>query len=110
MNKIDLPAANPERVSKEIEKLVGVPAASVIGISAKTGYNVEQVLDAVIEKIPAPQDDRSDGISTRALIFDSVYDSYRGVVVYIKVLTGSLKVGDTVYLPYSEKSFNLTEV
>lgn len=110
MNKIDLPAANPERVAKEIEKLVGVPASEVIWISAKTGLNVDQVLDAVIAKIPAPQDEVVDWLSARALIFDSVYDAYRGVVVYVKVISGSLKIGDTVYLPYSEKSFALTEV
>ena len=110
MNKIDLPAANPQRVGKEIEHLVGIPAEEIIGISAKTGMNVEKVLDAVIEKIPAPQDEVIEGLSSRALIFDSVYDAYRGVVVYVKVLSGSLKMGDTVFLPYSEKNFALTEV
>ena len=110
MNKIDLPAANPERVGKEIEHLVGISADEIIGISAKTGMNVDKVLDAVIEKISAPQDEIVDGLASRALIFDSVYDAYRGVVVYVKVLSGSLKIGDTVFLPYSEKSFALTEV
>jgi len=77
MNKIDLPAANPERVGKEIEKLVGVPADQIIGISAKSGLNVEQVLDAVIAQIPAPSEIIQDNIEARALIFDSVYDTYK---------------------------------
>lgn len=110
MNKIDLPAANPERVSKEIEKLVGIPASEVIGISAKTGMNVESVLDAIVEKIPPFVEEQVDEIDAKALIFDSVYDVYRGVVVYVKVLSGSYKIGDVVYLPHSEKSFTLTEV
>ena len=87
MNKIDLPAANPERVSKEIENLVGIPADQVIGISAKTGLNVELILDAIIENIPAPQEEKIEDIQSKALIFDSVYDVYRGVVVYVKVLS-----------------------
>ena len=87
MNKIDLPAANPERVSKEIENLVGIPADQVIGISAKTGLNVELILDAIIENIPAPQEEKIEDIQAKALIFDSVYDVYRGVVVYVKVLS-----------------------
>ena len=110
MNKIDLPAANPERVSKEIENLVGIPADQVIGISAKTGLNVELILDAIIENIPAPQEEKIEDIQAKALIFDSVYDVYRGVVVYVKVLSWSYKIGDLVHLPYSEKSFMLTEV
>ena len=110
MNKIDLPAANPERVSKEIEHLVGIPASEVIGISAKTGLNVESVLDAIVEKIPPFVENQFDDIDAKALIFDSVYDTYRGVVVYVKVLSGSYKIGDVVYLPHSEKSFTLTEV
>ena len=110
MNKIDLPAANPERVSKEIEHLVGIPASEVIGISAKTGLNVESVLDAIVEKIPPFVENQLDDIDAKALIFDSVYDTYRGVVVYVKVLSGSYKIGDVVYLPHSEKSFTLTEV
>lgn len=110
MNKIDLPAANPERVSKEIENLVGIPAEEVIGISAKTGINVESVLDAIVEKIPPFVEEKVDEIDAKALIFDSVYDAYRGVVVYVKVLSGSYKIGDVVYLPHSEKSFTLTEV
>ncbi|MBP7884980.1 hypothetical protein KAZ93_02255, partial [Patescibacteria group bacterium] len=81
-----------------------------IGISAKTGMNVDLVLDAVIEKIPSPTAITVPDISAKALIFDSVYDSYRGVVVYVKVLDGSFRIGDMVHLPYSEKSFALTEV
>lgn len=110
MNKIDLPAANPERVAQEIENMVGIAAADVIGISAKTGMNVDKVLDAIIDKIPAPSAQQASEITAKALIFDSVYDSYRGVVVYVKVLDGSFRIGDMVHLPYSEKSFALTEV
>jgi len=92
MNKIDLPAANPERVAKEIEHLVGVPADQVIGISAKSGLNVTDVLDAIVAQIPAPVDQDLWWVGARALIFDSVYDAYRGVVVYVKVLSGSYKL------------------
>jgi GTP-binding protein LepA len=110
MNKIDLPAANPERVAKEIEHLVGVPADQVIGISAKSGLNVESVLDSIVEQIPEPVDQDLGWVGSRALVFDSVYDTYRWVVVYVKILSWSYKLWDTVYLPYSEKSFTLTEV
>lgn len=110
MNKIDLPAANPERVSREIEKLVGIPADQVIGISAKSGLNVEQVLNAIVEQIPAPIAQEVENLSARALIFDSIYDTYKGVVVYVKVISWSYKIGDAVYLPHSENTFNLTEV
>lgn len=110
MNKIDLPAANPQRVAQEIEHLIGLPADQIIGISAKTGLNVDRVLDAIVEQIPAPKDEPVEILHARALIFDSLYDAYRGVVVYVKLLSGSLQIGDEVYLPHSETSFLITEV
>lgn len=110
MNKIDLPAARPERVAKEIEKLLGTPAEEIIKISAKTGENVDQVLDAIVDQIPGPSGEQHDEIESKALIFDSVYDEYRGVVVYVKILEGEYKAWDRVYLPHTQTSFELTEV
>ncbi len=111
LNKIDLPAANPERVAKEIENLIGIPAEDVIKISAKTWENVDQVLDRVIKEIPPAQKENTDEtIEAKALIFDSVYDEYKGVVVYVKVLDGSYKIWDLVHLPHSKSQFQLTEV
>jgi GTP-binding protein LepA len=92
VNKIDLPAAHPDEVAEEIEELLGVDAADVIQVSAKTGVNVGQVLDAVVERIPPPSGDRSAPL--RALVFDSHYDSYKGVIAYIRVIDGVLKCGD----------------
>jgi len=77
LNKIDLPAANPERVAKEIEKILGISPDNIIKVSAKTGENVSQVLDTIIDRIPAPQRPTSNTNYNRALIFDSVYDSYK---------------------------------
>ncbi len=92
VNKIDLPAAHPDEIAEEIEELLGVDAADVIQVSAKTGVNVGQVLDAVVERVPPPSGDRS--VPLRALVFDSHYDSYKGVIAYIRVIDGVLKHGD----------------
>ena len=107
MNKIDLPAADPERVGAEIEKLIGVPKESIIKVSAKTGENVEQVLDTIIENIPDPSFSLDkfmieDNIP-RALIFDSVYDPYKGVVIYVKSMQGEIQTAKKLYLIHSEK-------
>src|SRR5262245_43963891 len=91
LNKLDLPAADPDRCAAEIEQVLGIPAADVLRISAKTGDGVPELLDAVIERIPAPSGDPSDPL--QALIFDSYYDSYRGVVSSVRVMTGTLKTG-----------------
>ena len=91
LNKLDLPAAEPDRCASEIEQVLGIPASDVLRISAKTGDGVPELLDAVIERIPAPTGDAADPL--QALIFDSYYDSYRGVVSSVRVMTGTLKSG-----------------
>src|SRR6202167_2814272 len=88
LNKIDLPAAAPERCREELERVLGIPAGEILSISAKTGEGVPALLDAVIERIPAPVGDPS--VPLRALIFDSYYDQYRGVISSIRVLEGTL--------------------
>ena len=118
LNKIDLPAADPERRAEELENLIGCDADDIIAVSAKTGLNVEDVLDAIIERVPAPIEDHSTEDAdtvipeemTRALIFDSVYDSYKWVVTYVKVLTGDIKVGTRLELIYSDTVLSPTEV
>ncbi len=94
LNKVDLPAADVPRVSKEVINLLGCDESDIIKISAKTGENVDQVLEAVVERIPHPKG-KSDA-PTRALIFDSYYDDYRGVILYIRVVDGELKKGDAI--------------
>lgn len=94
LNKVDLPAADVVRVSKEVVNLLGCIEEDIIKISAKTGENVDQVLDAIIEKIPAPSGEASN--PTRALIFDSYYDDYRGVILYMRVVDGCVKKGDVI--------------
>lgn len=94
LNKVDLPAADVPRVSKEVINLLGCDESDIIKISAKTGENVDQVLEAVVERIPCPKG-KSDA-PTRALIFDSYYDDYRGVILYIRVADGELKKGDAI--------------
>ncbi|MGQ0433642.1 MAG: translation elongation factor 4 [Microthrixaceae bacterium] len=91
MNKIDLPAAEPDRCAAEIEQVLGIPASEILRISAKTGDGVPELLDAVIERIPAPVGEATDPL--QALIFDSYYDSYRGVVSSVRVMNGVLKTG-----------------
>ncbi len=101
LNKIDLPAAEPARVSAEIVKLLGCDPADIIAVSAKAGTNISTLLDAVVEKIPAP---RGNNIKpTRALIFDSVYDEYRGVILYVRLVDGMLKTGASIRLLGSGK-------
>lgn len=109
LNKIDLPAADPERVAQEIEQLLGIPKEEIIAVSAKDGTNIDKVLDAIIERVPAP-DKTPDTKETKALIFDSVFDQYRGVVTYVRVMDGSIKRGDKVYLLNAKSSFDVLEV
>ncbi|MDR2800801.1 MAG: translation elongation factor 4, partial [Desulfovibrio sp.] len=96
LNKIDLSGADPERVRREIEEVIGLDCSGAIAISAKTGMGVEAVLDAVVHRLPAPEGDP--GLPLKALIFDSWYDSYQGVVVLVRVMDGSLKRGDRIRL------------
>lgn len=115
LNKIDLPAAEPERRAKELSNTLGIDPAEIIHISAKTGFNVEAVLDAILERIPAPlapegiEDDVSK-IETRGLIFDSNYDAYRGVVSYVRVVQGELKKGDKAFFMSNGKQIDINEV
>lgn len=94
INKVDLPSANPEEVAMEIEDVIGLEAEDAPRVSAKTGLNVEQVLEAIVKKLPPPAGDEKAPL--QALIFDSLYDSYRGVIVFIRVVNGTLKRGDRV--------------
>ena len=94
LNKVDLPAADIPRVSRQVINLLGCDESDIIHISAKTGQNVDKVLDAVVERIPAPVGE-VDG-PTRALIFDSYYDDYRGVILYVRVVDGRIKKGESI--------------
>jgi GTP-binding protein LepA len=94
INKIDLPAAQPERVAREIEQVVGTPADEMLRVSAKTGEGVPDLLEAIVRRVPPPKGDP--GGPTRALIFDSLYDSYRGVITYVRMVDGSIRKGDRV--------------
>ena len=108
INKIDLPAADPERVSAEVEEVIGLPCEEAPRISAKTGENVEQVLEEIVHMIPAPTGDPAEPL--RALIFDSVNDSYRGVIVYVRLMEGTIKPGDTMRMMATGAEFNVVEV
>ena len=94
LNKVDLPAADIPRVSRQVINLLGCNESEIIHISAKTGQNVDKVLDAVVDKIPAPTGEVDD--PTRALIFDSYYDDYRGVILYVRVVDGRIKKGESI--------------
>ncbi len=108
INKIDLPSAEPERVKKEIESRVGLPCDEAVEISAKTGYGIDEVLEMIVKGVPSPCGNVSAPL--KALIFDSFYDSYRGVVIMIRVKEGQVKVGDTIYLMASGKEYLVTEL
>jgi GTP-binding protein LepA len=108
VNKIDMPAARPEDTALEIAELMGCDPTEVLLVSAKTGEGVPAVLEAILEKIPPPKTEQES--KTRALIFDSFYDTYRGVVVYIRVIDGEIKKGDTIKFFASDKQFDVDEV
>ncbi|MBO4584112.1 MAG: elongation factor 4 [Clostridia bacterium] len=108
INKIDLPAADPDRVKEEIEEVIGIPADEAPLVSAKTGQNVHDVLEAIVKHIPAPKGD--DDKPLRALIFDSYYDSYKGVIVYIRVMDGVLKKGARIRMMATGAEFDVVEV
>ena len=95
INKIDLPAADPDRVAEEVEEVIGLDCSDAPRVSAKTGENVEAVLEKIVSDIPAPLDS-DDSKPLRALVFDSVYDNYKGVIVYVRVVDGKIKAGDTM--------------
>ena len=108
INKIDLPSAEPERVIEEIEDVIGLEAHDAPLISAKNDINIEQVLEAIVKRIPAPQGDPAAPL--QALIFDSIYDSYKGVIVFIRVREGTIKVGTTVKMMATGAEANVVEV
>ncbi|MFR7545175.1 MAG: translation elongation factor 4 [Clostridia bacterium] len=108
INKVDLPNARPDEVKKEIEDIIGIPAEDAPCISAKTGLNVEEVLERIITDIPAPSGDKNQKL--KCLIFDSFYDNYKGAVSYVRVREGKIKLGDEILLMSSNKTFVVTEV
>ncbi len=108
INKIDLPSAEPKRVIDEIEDVIGIEAEGAPQISAKTGLNVEDVLEKIVTDLPAPTGDNDNPL--QALIFDSIYDSYKGVIVFIRIMEGKVKPGDTILMMASQASFDVVEV
>ncbi len=107
VNKIDLPSADPERVCAEVENVIGIPAMDAPRISAKMGTNIEAVLEKIVTDIPAPKGDPDKPL--KALIFDSYYDSYKGVIIYVRVKEGTVKVGDNIRLMATGAVFNVVE-
>lgn len=108
INKIDLPNAEPERVRQEIEDVIGLDAEDAVLASAKSGIGIEEILEQVVEKVPAPTGDPDNPL--KALIFDSQYDSYRGTVAYIRIMDGSVKIGDKIKMMATGKEFEVTEI
>ena len=108
INKIDLPSAQPEMVINEIEDVIGIPAEDAPQVSAKTGLNVESVLEEIVEKIPSPAGDENAPL--KALIFDSYYDSYKGVIVYVRIKEGTVKPGDRIRMMATGAEFDVVEV
>ncbi|MDO4153730.1 MAG: translation elongation factor 4 [Clostridia bacterium] len=107
INKIDLPAADPERVAAEVEDVIGLPCMDAPRVSAKTGENVETVLEEIVRLVPPPEN--HDDKPLRALIFDSIYDSYRGVIVYVRVMDGAIKPGDIMRMMATGAEFTVVE-
>ncbi|MEB1807539.1 MAG: translation elongation factor 4 [Bacillaceae bacterium] len=108
INKIDLPSAEPERVKKEVEDVIGLDASDAVLASAKNGIGIEEILEQVVEKVPAPTGDPEAPL--KALIFDSLYDSYRGVIAYIRIIEGTVKPGQKVKMMATGKEFEVNEV
>ncbi|MDQ0231579.1 GTP-binding protein LepA [Metabacillus malikii] len=108
INKIDLPSADPDRVRNEVEEVIGLDASEAVLASAKAGIGIEDILEQIVEKVPAPEGDPEGPL--KALIFDSLYDAYRGVVAYIRVVEGTVKVGQKIKMMATGKEFEVTEV
>ena len=108
LNKIDLPSSRPQEIKDEIEDIIGIPAQDAPCISAKTGLNVDEVLERIVTDIPAPTGDENADL--KCLIFDSIYDNYKGALAYVRVKDGTVKVGDEILLMASNKVFTVTEV
>lgn len=107
INKIDLPSADPERVAEEVENVIGIPAADSPRISAKMGINIDQVLERIVTDIPAPKGDAEAPL--KALIFDCFYDSYKGVIIYVRVIDGEVKIGQRIRLMATGTEFDVVE-
>ncbi len=107
VNKIDLPAADPDRVCAEVENIIGIPAMDAPRISAKMGTNIEEVLERIVKDVPPPKGDEN--AKFKALIFDSYYDSYKGVIIYIRVKEGTIRTGDTIRLMATGAEFTVVE-
>ena len=107
LNKIDLPSADPKRVKQEIEQIIGIPAADAPEISAKNGVNIESVLEEIVQRVPPPHGDPTAPL--RALIFDSQYDSYRGVIVYVRVMDGVIKPDMDIRMMFSGAEYKVVE-
>ena len=108
INKIDLPSADPDRVKHEIEDIIGLDASDAVLCSAKSGIGIPDILEAIVNKVPAPPD-KSDQ-PTRALIFDSRFDSYKGAIAYVRVKEGTIKAKDTIRMMHDNKDFDVTEL
>lgn len=108
INKIDLPSAEPERVKKEIEDVIGLDASEAVLASAKTGIGIEEILEEIVAKVPAPDGDAAAPL--RALIFDSLYDAYKGVIIYMRVVDGTIKKGAQIQLMSNGKTFEVIDV
>ena len=108
INKIDLPSADPDRVKQEIEDIIGLDASDAVLCSAKSGIGIPDILEAIVNKVPAPSD-KSDQ-PTRALIFDSRFDAYKGAIAYVRVKEGSIKAKDTIRMMHDKKDFDVTEL
>ena len=108
INKIDLPSADPDRVKQEIEDIIGLDASDAVLCSAKSGIGIPDILEAIVNKVPAPPD-KSDE-PTRALIFDSRFDAYKGAIAYVRVKEGSIKAKDTIHMMHDKKDFDVTEL
>lgn len=108
INKIDLPSADPERVKREIEDIIGLDASDAILASAKSGIGIQDILEAIVERVPAPPDKADE--PTRALIFDSRFDSYKGAIAYVRVKEGTIKKRDIIRMMHDNKDFEVTEL
>ncbi|RDY23982.1 elongation factor 4 [Romboutsia maritimum] len=108
INKIDLPSARPDEIKQEIEDIIGLDASQAPLISAKSGLNIEDVLETIVKEIPAPKGDKEGPL--KSLIFDSYYDAYKGVIAYVRVFEGTVKKGMTIKMMNTNKTFEVTEV
>jgi GTP-binding protein LepA len=108
INKVDLPSADPERVKNELKEIIGLDPADCIMASAKSGFGTEELLEAIVERIKSPGGDQR--LPLRALIFDSLFDSYRGVIAYVRLVEGKLAVGQKIRMMAGEKEFEVTEL